>query len=329
MDKKPARITPRRHRYAVLEELGRGATGIVHRALDTELDRIVAIKLLRPEYVSSLSHLLRLKREVVLASRVLSPYVVRVYDIGEIRGQPLIAMEFIDGESLAALLNRVHRLPPSQVLSISIQICKGLQSVHSAGLVHRDLKPGNLLLDREGKISVADFGLARSIQPGDWNLTAPGDNSTTPFYASPEQLAGLPANARSDLYSFGLVLLLMLTGTAALETLKPLRESLILSYPGEKHLRAVELDSLNTLDRAIRLCLQPDRDARVGSAQELLGYLCADRVASDTGERTYEFFQPAKRSAETASQHASPRDIGSCPHTAGRVRRSGRVGTPR
>ena len=259
----------RKERYQLLELIGEGAMGRVFRALDRELNRTVAVKVLRRELASSLRHIMQLKREVILASRVQDPHVVRVHDLGEAEGQLLVAMDWVDGENLATLLFREHCLAPSQVCNLATQICQALLAIHSAGIIHRDLKPGNLLIDKHGEILVTDFGLARSVLAGDLTLSTSGEKGGTPRYMAPEQVAGLPADARSDLYSLGLVLLEMLTGTTALETLEPLRTRIVLSK-AEKRLRSGELRKLSVLDRVVRRCLQLDRSQRYDGAAELL-----------------------------------------------------------
>src|SRR5664280_3492061 len=270
---RPPSARPRKSRlkecYEQQEEVCAGGMGTVYRALDRALNRTVAVKVLRPELVPGLRNLLRLKRELVLGSRVSDEHVVRVHDIGEVGGKALIAMEWVDGESLAQLLGRVHTLPPSQVHSFAGQICRALGAIHAANIIHRDLKPGNLLIRKDGAILVSDFGLARSVVPQDFSLSRPGESSGTPRYMAPEQLAGLPADARSDLYSLGMVLLEMLTGTTALETIAPLRWRLLATHD-DKDLRSAELRHLAALEIAIRHCLHLDRTERCPSAGVLL-----------------------------------------------------------
>ena len=258
-----------KERYELQEVVGAGGMGTVYRAMDRELNRTVAVKVLRPELVPDLLNLLRLKRELVLASRVSDEHVVRVHDIGEVGGKALIAMEWVDGESLAQILARVHTLPPSQVYSFAGQICLALRAIHAAHIIHRDLKPGNLLVRKDGAILVSDFGLARSVVPQDFSLSRPGESSGTPRYMAPEALAGLPSDARSDLYSLGMVLVEMLTGTTALETLGPLRWRLLATHD-DMCLRSAELRHLAALQIAIRHCLRPDRTERCPSADVLL-----------------------------------------------------------
>ena len=270
---RPQSARPRKsrlkERYELQEEVGAGGMGTVYRALDRALNRTVAVKVLRPELVPDLRNLLRLKRELVLASRVSDEHVVRVHDIGEVGGNALIAMDWVDGESLAQLLGRVHTLPPSQVHSFAGQICRALGAIHAANIIHRDLKPGNLLVRKDGAILVSDFGLARSVLPQDSGLSRPGESSGTPRYMAPEQLAGLPADARSDLYSLGMVLLEMLTGTTELETLAPLRLRL-LSASDDKYVRSAELRQLAAVEVAIRHCLRLDRTERCPNVDAML-----------------------------------------------------------
>ena len=261
---------PRRsQRYELREHVGAGGMGTVYRALDRELNRTVAVKLLRPELVPDLRNLLRLKRELVLASRVSDEHVVRVHDIGEVDGRPLIAMDWVEGESLAHLLSRVHCLPPSQTCAFAVQICQALRAIHAANIIHRDLKPGNLLIRTDGEILVSDFGLARSRLPQDFSLSGVGECGGTPRYMAPEQLAGLPADARSDLHALGIVLLEMLTGTTALESLASLRPRWLASEAG-KDVRSSELRKLAALDLIIRRCLCLDRTERYANADAVL-----------------------------------------------------------
>jgi serine/threonine protein kinase/Tfp pilus assembly protein PilF len=256
-------------RYELQEEVGSGGMGTVYRALDRELNRTVAVKVLRPDLLPDLRNLLRLKRELVLASRISDAHVVRVHDIGEVGGKTLIAMDWVEGETLAQLLRRVHTLPPSQVYNFADQLCQALRAIHAANIIHRDLKPGNLLIRKDGAILVSDFGLACSVLPHDFSLSQPGEIGGTPRYMAPEQLAGLPADERSDLYSLGMLLLEMLTGTTALEALDPLRLRLRNALD-DKHLRSAELRHLAALDVAIRGCLCLDRTQRSASADAVL-----------------------------------------------------------
>ena len=271
--------------------------GTVYRAVDRELNRTVAVKLLRPELVPDLRNLLRLKRELVLASRVSDEHVVRVHDIGEVDGQPLIAMDWVEGESLADLLRRVHCLPPSQTCAFAVQICLALRAIHAANIIHRDLKPGNLLIRTDGAMLLSDFGLARSRLPQDFSLSGVGECGGTPRYMAPEQLAGLPADARSDLHALGVVLLEMLTGTTALESLASLRPRWLASQTG-KDVRSGELRKLAALDLVIRRCLLLDRTERYSNADAVLQDLqMADAAVPSVSSR-----EPAPKGGLTRSR---------------------------
>jgi serine/threonine protein kinase/Flp pilus assembly protein TadD len=239
----------------------------VYRARDCELNRTVAVKIPLNGH-PNLRGLLRLKREVILASRVNHENVVRVHDLAEIEGKVLIVMDWVDGQSLASLLARDKRLPASQVFEYAIQMCEALRAIHSVNVVHQNFKPGNLLINMHGRILVGDFGHARSLLTEDSHLSQPGESWGTTIYMAPEQLASLPANARSDLYSLGVVLLEMLTGSTALEALAPLDERLG-SVAGKGESRC-EQRKLAALDRVIRRCLRPDYTERYASADEVL-----------------------------------------------------------
>jgi serine/threonine-protein kinase len=206
------RKTKPKNRYVIERLIGQGGMGAVYKARDLELNRVVALKLLHPSCSPDLNSELRLKRELVLASRVSHAHVVRVYDFGEMRGTKFISMAFIDGENLKALLVRDGRIPVARAVHIAVQLCQALDAAHSAGVVHRDLKPQNILLDGKGKIYISDFGLARSFADSDGEITRPGERPGSPAYMSPEQALGLPVDHRSDLYSVGLILYELVTG---------------------------------------------------------------------------------------------------------------------
>ncbi|HLK49632.1 MAG TPA: protein kinase [Bryobacteraceae bacterium] len=281
---KPKKIR-RSERYELLDEVGSGGMGTVYRALDRELNRIVAVKILNTDLAADPSTLLRLKREIVLATRVTEEHVVRVHDIGEIGGRPLIVMDWVKGETLARLLFRVHTLPPSQVYAFALQIGCALRAIHLAGIVHRDLKPGNILVRNDGKALVTDFGLACSSATHDAGFHQPGDARGTPAYMAPEQLAGLPADPRSDLYAFGIILLEMLTDTTALEPLAPLRLRW-LAFQGSSYQRTAELQKLSVLEHVIRRCLQVDRSERYSNADTVVSEMNAAVIAGQESAPT-------------------------------------------
>ena len=201
-------------RYQILSLAGAGSMGSVYRARDTELDEIVALKFLRPDLVHTPDILARFRREVRLARRVAHRHVAKVYDIGEHDGDKFLTMAFIEGEPLRALLHRSRPLPVSRAVSIARAVCQGLDAAHAVGVIHRDLKPDNVMLGSDGALSITDFGIARSAERIDGGATATlGSAIGTPAYMSPEQVEGAPdVDGRADIYALGVMLFEMVTG---------------------------------------------------------------------------------------------------------------------
>ncbi|HEX5123462.1 MAG TPA: protein kinase [Rhodanobacteraceae bacterium] len=197
-------------RFRIDGLLGVGGMGVVYRARDLSLDIDVALKLLRPELARRPGALDRFRSELLLARQVSSPHVVRIHDIAEHDGRWFISMDFIDGESLEGYRDRVGKIPQEGALAIVHGLLDGLAAAHARGVIHRDLKPANVLLDKSGHPFITDFGVARSL--GATGMTQSGIIVGTPEYLSPEQARGDPADARSDLYTTGLILYEMLTG---------------------------------------------------------------------------------------------------------------------
>ncbi|MFP5374125.1 MAG: protein kinase domain-containing protein [Gammaproteobacteria bacterium] len=197
-------------RFRIEALLGVGGMGVVYRATDQALDVPVALKLLRPELAQRAGAFERFRQELLLARQVSSPHVVRIHDLAQHEGRWLISMDFVDGESLDRRLDRDGAFPVEDALRIARQLAVGLGAAHQRGVIHRDLKPANVLLDGEGNGYIGDFGVARSLATS--GLTLSGTVIGTPDYLSPEQARGEPVDARSDLYSLGLILYEMLAG---------------------------------------------------------------------------------------------------------------------
>ncbi len=197
-------------RYALLELLGQGGMATIYRATDTQLGREVAVKLLRPEYLKDPDFSSRFRQEAQSAASLSHTNVVTVYDYGEDPSGPFIVMEYVDGEDLATILRRNGSLPPAQVARIGASVARALQAAHDRGLVHRDVKPGNVLIGRDGRIKVVDFGIARAIAEA--HVTLPGTTLGSVHYFSPEQARGETATTASDIFSLGIVLYELLTG---------------------------------------------------------------------------------------------------------------------
>lgn len=197
-------------RFRIEAVLGIGGMGVVYRATDLALEVPVALKLLRPELAARADAFERFRQELLTARQVSSPRVVRIHDLAQHDGQWLISMDLIEGEGLDRRLDRDGAMSPEDAVRLTRQLAEGLAAAHARGVIHRDLKPANVLIDREGNAYISDFGVARSLASN--GLTQSGAVVGTPDYVSPEQARGEPVDARSDLYTLGLILYEMLTG---------------------------------------------------------------------------------------------------------------------
>ncbi len=206
-------------RYEVKEIVGAGGMGVVYRAFDRELQEPVAIKTLRPEALAGGSAALeRFKQEIRLARKIAHRNVVRTYDLGEQNGMYYLTMEYVEGTSLKQLIVSRGKLPVAVTLTVGKQLCRALEVAHAEGVIHRDIKPQNMVVEPSGFLKVMDFGIARLANPPQGKgLTEAGTSIGTPDYMSPEQLSGAELDPRSDLYAAGVVLFECLTGRVPFE----------------------------------------------------------------------------------------------------------------
>jgi serine/threonine-protein kinase len=203
------------NRYTLHEEIGAGATGSVYKARDALLDSWVAVKLLNPEYTANQSALDRVRQEILLSRDLAHPNILRVYHLASYQGGTYITMQWIKGGTLADIIAERGALPVSDVLEIATKMASALAAAHGSNVLHRDIKPGNILIDETSEPFLADFGLARLI--GEGGLTQHGVFVGTPHYCSPEQVALQELDDRSDIYSLGLVIFEMVTGRKPFE----------------------------------------------------------------------------------------------------------------
>jgi eukaryotic-like serine/threonine-protein kinase len=205
-------------RYEVKEIIGAGGMGVVYRAFDRELQEPVAIKTLKQEAMAAGAALDRFKQEIRLARRIAHRNVVRTYDLGEQNGMYYLTMEYVEGTSLKQLIVSRGKLPVEVTLTVGKQLCRALEVAHAEGVIHRDIKPQNIVVDPSGFLKVMDFGIARLANPPKGKgLTEAGTSIGTPDYMSPEQLSGMELDPRSDLYAAGVVLFECLTGRLPFE----------------------------------------------------------------------------------------------------------------
>ncbi len=259
-------------RYRLERALGHGAMSTVDLAVDTELDREVALKRLAEHLARDDELRARFQREARFASRIAHPNVVRIYDVGEEEdGRPFIAMEYVDGETLAELVARRGALPPGEAAALAAQACRALAAAHEAGLVHRDVKPQNLLLRDDGVLKLGDFGVAFGLEGT--RLTLAGTVLGTAAYLAPEQARGEEVTAAADIYGVGAVLYELLTARPprAPATLAELTQPATITVPAGIPAALAEI---------VLQCLSPEPADRPASAAALAAALAAAPAAS-------------------------------------------------
>jgi len=266
--------TPFGRRYHLIRQLGAGGMGAVYQAWDEELAVVVAIKVIRPEAMADPAAARdlekRFKRELLLARNVTHKNVVRIHDLGEVEGVKYITMPYVNGADLATILDREKKLPVPRALAIARQVAAGLVAAHDAGVVHRDLKPGNILLDEDEHALITDFGIARSIS-GPGGGTVVGTVVGTLDYMAPEQARAEAVDHRADIYAFGLILSDMLIGRRKVGAGSTALANLLdrISKPPTS-IRGVDQSIPQELDDIVLHCVQTDPALRYQRTQELL-----------------------------------------------------------
>lgn len=257
-------------RWELRRLIGHGGSGLVFEAWDRELASAVALKVLRPDRLTP-SAIARLRREVRVARSVASPRLVRVHDLAEDSGRPFLTMELVPGPSLRDRMK--GPLPVEEAIRIGIEVLEGLAALHAQGIVHRDVKPGNVLLGPDGGAKIVDFGLARSVDGGDTRLTETETALGTADYMSPEQALGRDVDARSDLYAFGVLLFELLTGDVPWKAESSFGSVLARLQSRAQDVRKRRPDTPRWLAEAVGRLLERDPADRYGSARETLDVL--------------------------------------------------------
>jgi serine/threonine protein kinase/Tfp pilus assembly protein PilF len=270
-------------RFEVIEELGKGGMGRVYRVFDKKIDEEVALKLLNPEVSSDKKTIERFRNELKLARKISHKNVCRMYDLNEERGTQYISMEYVPGEDLKNTILRVGHLSVGKAVSVAKQVCEGLMEAHRLGVVHRDLKPQNIMIDKEGNVRIMDFGIARSlIKKG---ITGTGLIIGTPEYMSPEQAEMKEVDPLSDIYSLGVILYEMVTGKVPFEGETPL--SVAMKHKSEEppDPREINAQVPEGLSRVILKCMEKKREDRYQTAEALLSELSRVEKGLPTTER--------------------------------------------
>ena len=259
-------------RYKILNELGRGAMGVVYKAHDPQINRIIALKMLREDRVTSNEFVQRFLKEAMAVGRLSHPGIVTVYDVGQDHGTIYIAMEFLEGKPLDELME-TRQFTLGEIVSIGIQTAQALQYAHQHGIIHRDIKPPNIIYSPEGTIRVTDFGIARIEDPDGHGMTQIGQILGTPRYMSPEQAMGQDLDGRSDLYSLGVILYQLTTGKRPVqgETMAAIFHSITQDKPASPY----ELDPRlpKALSATIMRLLEKDPANRFADGNALIAAL--------------------------------------------------------
>lgn len=273
-------------RYQIIERLGEGGMGRVYKALDTEINATLALKIIKPEISSDRRNIEGLRNELKLARDIIHKNICRMYDIHKNEGVYYITMEYVPGQDLKSLIRQTGHLAIPTVISIGLQVCAGLEEAHKMGVIHRDLKPHNTMIDTLGHVRIMDFGIASSLRSNE--KTSHDTIIGSPAYMSPEQASAQSLDQRSDIYSLGVILYEMATGEQPFQGTDPIVVALKHKSEEVKAPRELNPKLPEGLNQVILKCLAKDRERRFQSALDLSFALKNLQILSESQEKPRE-----------------------------------------
>ncbi len=271
-------------RYEVIEEIGSGGMGSVYRVVDQQINEVMALKIIRPDIAMDSEVIERFTQELKTARKIAHRNVCRMFDIGEDDGTHYITMEYVTGEDLRSLVKRIGQMTVSKTIDIAKQICAGLAEAHAVGVIHRDLKPQNIMIDRNGNVKIMDFGIARFVRTK--GITTTGTIIGTPEYMSPEQAEGKGVDQRSDIYSLGIVLFEAATGAVPFEGETPLGVAMKHKLEAAPDPRQFNAQIPADLSGLILKCLEKEKEDRYQTVAEIIAELDAIETGTASRQKT-------------------------------------------
>jgi serine/threonine protein kinase/Tfp pilus assembly protein PilF len=271
------------NRYQIIEEIGKGGMGRVYKVQDTKIKEKIALKLIKPEIAKDKRTIERFSNELRLARKIRHKNVCQMFDLGEERGTQFITMEYVSGEDLRNSIRRFGQLPIGKSIAIVKQICEGLAEAHRQGVVHRDLKSNNIMIDDDGNVRIMDFGIARSLEAK--GITGAGVMIGTPEYMSPEQVEGKELDQRSDIYSLGVILYEMVTGRVPFEGDTPFTVGVKQKSEAPPNPKDINSQIPDDLNKVILRCLEKDKEKRYQDVGEVRSELSNIEKGIPTTER--------------------------------------------
>ena len=256
-------------RYEILEEIGKGGMAHVYKSRDKSLNRLVAVKVLKEDYKDDKEFVRRFNVEAQAAASLSNPHIVSIYDVGCENGMHYIVMEYIEGETLKEYIDRVGVLPWREAANYSIQICEGIEEAHNNSVIHRDIKPQNIIMASDGVLKVTDFGIARASTQA--TMTMANNNTIgTAHYLSPEQARGGYTDERTDIYSMGVVMYEMLTGQLPFDDNSPVAIAIKHLQETATPITDINPDVPNALEQIVMKAMSKEQDSRYSSITDMI-----------------------------------------------------------